>query len=122
MKTKRRTLIYALAGTIVVLIAIRFLVSGEVEIDRVKWSCEGLDCRVRFTIENKTSETLTRKIRISATRQKDIGKGAVVSDDLGETTFTLQLDPREERIVEETLRLIGNYRPTIVNVTQWVAN
>ena len=78
-------------------------------------------CEVTFTLKNNEYNERSRKVRIVAHRQSNIGKGAVVNDILGEKTFLVYLKPREKKEITETVDLFPNLRPTIVIVRHFEA-
>ncbi len=73
-----------------------------------------------FTIENKLSAEILRKIKITAYRLKMIGKGRVVNI-LAEERFLVNLKPYETLEITKLITLRPNFRPSMVVVSHYKA-
>lgn len=93
--------------------------SKDVKILDQNFTCENGLCVVKFKIENNIYEELDRKIYISLNRQRNIGKGAVVNDVLGEKSFIVHLKPNEKRVIEEPIKLIFNKMPSMLILNEY---
>ena len=51
-----------------------------------------------------------------------MGKGAVVSDIIGEKTIFVTLKPNEELRIEERMQLLFNQKPSMVTIDHFKAN
>ena len=89
--------------------------SDSIEITNQKWKYENRQCKVAFTIKNNEHSGTSRKVKITAFRQRHIGD-AIVSDITGEKTLFIDIKPNEVLDVEETIKLILNKKPTMVTV------
>jgi hypothetical protein len=89
--------------------------SDSIEITNQKWKYENRQCKITFTIKNNEHSGTSRKVKITAFRQRYIGD-ATVSDIIGEKTLYIDIKPNEVLDVEETIKLILNKKPTMVTV------
>ena len=102
------------------LIALSLYACGkDIELISQNWSYEDGICKGDFILKNNMDNFSTRKVRTVAHRQRNIGKGAVVNDILGEKVLHLGLRPHE--IVEKTepIDLIPNLRPSMIIVNHF---
>ena len=73
-----------------------------------------------FTIQNKLSAEILRKIKITAYREKRNLKGIVV-DILAEEGFFVNLKPYETLEITKRITLKPNFRPSMVVVSHYKA-
>lgn len=99
---------------IVLLSFILLSCSKEIELENKKWSYENGNLKFSFTIKNNGYIETNRNIHITAYTQKKIGRGAIVSDIIGDKIITVYLPPHEERKVEDSIKLLLNQKPTSV--------
>gem|GEM_PF-4921276 len=91
----------------------------DVAIYEKNFSCDNGECIVKFEIQNSKYEEIDRKIYISLTRQRNIGKGAVVNDMLGEKSSIVHLKPNEKKVIEEPVKLILNKIPSMLIINDY---
>jgi len=115
MKNQFKVMVFLLAVTL-------GACSKEVEITSHDWIFEKGSCEASFTLKSNASTEIDRKIRITAYRQKNIGKGARVNDTIGEKEFIITLKPNEKREFKEKVVLKIRTRPYMVIVSQFEPN
>jgi hypothetical protein len=112
---------YFFAVIIFLIVAIYFYQKDDdVKISNITWAYNSGNCFVSFKIMNNSHNGLLRNVRITAHWQRNIGKGAVVNDIIGEKIITLELAPRSDQEFKESIKLSINRRPDIVSVSQWI--
>jgi hypothetical protein len=115
----KRNYKYIIVAVIIFIIALYFYQKDDVKVSNVNWTYNDGSCFVSFKIKNNSHYDLSRNVRITAHFQRNIGKGAVVNDIVGEKIITFNLAPRADIEFKETLELNINRRPDIVSVSQW---
>ena len=106
---------------LILCIGIYFIAKDRQDIlvsDKV-WDCEDFECRVKFTIKNKTSNQFLCSISLRAHRQHiDRNSDAILNKVVGEKIIEQELYPNEEKDIIETLK-IKSKKAHIINVKVW---
>lgn len=64
--------------------------SNDIVLTNQAWSYEKEICTVEFSIKSNRDYNIIRRIRIIAHSQKDIGRGAVINNVIGEKIFYIE--------------------------------
>ena len=91
--------------------------SKDIELKNQNWSCEKGKCKVEFLIKNNKDQETIQKVRIIAHNQRDIGKGAIVDNIIGEKTFYVELKAREQKNCTETINLSSYLKSSMVVIS-----
>jgi hypothetical protein len=87
-----------------------------VEIIKQAWRYDKGQCTVSFSVKNNTNSHVKRKVKITAYKQRNIGKGAIVSDVIGGKVVLIDLKPNEIVDLEETVKMLANIKPNMVAI------
>jgi hypothetical protein len=93
--------------------------SSGVEILKQTWVYNKDQCSVSFSVKNNKNVSIKRKFKITAYKQKKIGKGAIVSDVIGEKVLIIDFKPKEIIDLEETVKLLLNVKPSMVVINHF---
>ena len=96
-----------------------FSCSEKIEIYDQEWSYENQHCKVAFKIRNNEDYEKSIKVKLTAHKQRNLGKGGMVNDIIGEKTIIVDLRASEEQSFEETIKLLINKRPSMVTVNHF---
>jgi hypothetical protein len=106
-------------GVIALLICGMVLSQGSVTTHDVLWECNRQACRVRFTVKNSTHDSSDYKGVVRAYRYRSLGKGATVSDLVGEKTIDFSLFTGETRSFDEIVALNAKGHVDLVSVSAY---
>lgn len=117
MNVKRRHFI--LAGVIVFFTAYYLLTKERVILSDVSWTCDRTGCMVDFQMENRTRKKVERKLAVRAFRKRLTGKGAFITDIVGEVEKDVSLLSGEKRSFSEHVALVAETRVDLVSVSHF---
>lgn len=110
---------YILAGVIGFFSLYYMMTRERVILSDVHWSCNHVECKVDFQIENRTREKVGRRVAIRAFRHRSTGKSAIISDIVGESEQDVSLYSGEKRAFSERVALMTRSRVDLVSVSQY---
>lgn len=96
--------------------------SRDIELKNQDWSCEKGSCKVEFSLKNNKDARTIQKVRIIAHNQRDIGKGAIIDNIIGEKTVYIELKAREQKNCAETFYLSSYLNPSMVVIIHDTVN